>query len=86
MVQEASVSLFCCLQYDSDADGEEGDGGVYLKPEYVRREFPRLFTRYESLSQEPKKPHQQLEFIHEPIEDLNVPSDGNRCYRSSIDC
>jgi len=88
MVQDANISLFCCLQSEVPCQTEEeawnrDGGGIYLEP-YYRREFPRPFTRYGALAQsfandsnsKRKQPRQQrsLAFLHNPIEDLSVPT------------
>ncbi|KAL7533035.1 hypothetical protein ACHAWF_004317 [Thalassiosira exigua] len=74
MVQDANVSMFCCLQTEvpsqDDDIGWKG-GEVYLEPAY-RREFPRPFTRYGPLAQ--SYTDSQLTFHHNPIEDLSVPT------------
>jgi len=73
MVCDANISLFCCLQSevpcqsDDDAWTEE----IYLEP-YYRREFPRPFTRYGEIAKEFS--NEPIEFIHNPIEDLSVPT------------
>jgi hypothetical protein len=82
MVQDAKVTLFCCLQtevpsQDSDFGWNKGTCGheVYLEPESLRREFPRPFTRYGPLAQ--SFVESQLTFLHHPIEDLSVPTSND---------
>lgn len=85
MVRDANVSLFCCLQTEVPSQddglgwGGEFDGEVYLEPEYVRREFPRPFTRYGPSAQSFATTTRRLEFVHEPIEDLSIPEEGVAC-------
>lgn len=79
MVQDANISLFCCLQTEvpsqEDSIGWNNQEEVYLQPESVRREFPRPFTRYGPLAQSfVAESSQLLTFLHTPIEDLNVPT------------
>jgi len=92
MVCDANISLFCCLQsevpsQEDDVGWNNGDDGIYLEPEYVRREFPRPFTRYgpvaqslfatldsRSSSRGSGSRRRLLEFVHNPIEDLSVPT------------
>jgi len=75
MVQDAKISLFCCLQTEVPSQDDDigwKSGEVYLESEYARREFPRPFTRYGPLAQ--SLTESQLTFLHNPIEDLNVPT------------
>lgn len=75
MVQDACISMFCCLQTEVPAqDNDTGwtNGDVYLQPASVRREFPRPFTRYGPLAQ--SYAESPLTFLHNPIEDLSVPT------------
>lgn len=81
ILQSANISLFCCLQTEvpsqlDDAGwsstSSEGKDQVYLEPMSVRREFPRPFTRYSNIAQ--ALTDEQLVFLHNPIEDLSVPS------------
>ena len=77
MVQDANISMFCCLQTEvpSQEDDTEWDGSpgkVYLEPLSLRREFPRPFTRYGQIAQ--SFAHSPLSFLHNPIEDLSVPT------------
>ncbi|KAL9180243.1 hypothetical protein ACHAXT_008213 [Thalassiosira profunda] len=74
MVEDANVSLFCCLQTEVPAQDDEmgWEGrGVYLEPAY-RREFPRPFTRYGPLAQ--SFAESPILFLHRQIEDLSVPT------------
>jgi alanine transaminase len=77
MVVDANVSLFCCLQSEvpcqSDDEGWTSNE-IYLEP-YYRREFPRPFTRYGRIAQE--LTDRELQFIHNPIDDLSVPTCNN---------
>ena len=74
MMCDANISLFCCLQSEvpcqSDTQGWKS-GEVYLEPYYMR-EFPRPFARYSTIVQ--GFTDQKVTFIHNPIEDLNVPT------------
>ena len=80
MITDANISLFCCLQtevpaQDDDITWNKNGGEIYLEPEYLRREFPRPFTRYAPIAESfASKNQQQLTFIHSPIEDLTVPT------------
>ena len=77
MVRDANVSLFCCLQTEvpsqEDDIGWRDCGEVYLEPQSVRREFPRPFTRYGPMARSFAE-SSQLTLLHNPIEDLSVPS------------
>ena len=79
MVRDAKISLFCCLQSEvpcqSDNIGWGEENEVYLEP-YYRREFPRPFTRYGTIAQE-LAGDRMIEFVHNPIEDLSVPTCNN---------
>ena len=82
MVQDAGISLFCCLQTEvpcqSDDAGWRSGGDhnkIYLEPVALRREFPRPFTRYGAIAQ--KFTNTRVQFIHNPIEDLSVPRCNN---------
>eukprot|EP00956_Cyclotella_meneghiniana_P038864 scaffold161261_cov64-Cyclotella_meneghiniana.AAC.3 len=79
MVRDAKISLFCCLQSEvpcqSDNVGWTEENKVYLEP-YYRREFPRPFTRYGTIAQE-LAGDGTIEFVHNPIEDLSVPTCNN---------
>ena len=73
MVCDANISLFCCLQSEVSCQTDDNawaSGGIYLEP-YYRREFPRPFTRYSTIAQEMNR---EVQFVHNPIEDLNVPT------------
>jgi len=80
MITDANISLFCCLQtevpaQDDDITWNNNGGEIYLEPEYLRREFPRPFTRYSPIAESfASNNQQQLTFIHNPIEDLNIPT------------
>ena len=78
MVQDANISMFCCLQTEvpsqDDDIGWKDKSEVYMEPEYVRKEFPRPFTRYGMIAQSFAESQKQLTFIHNPIQDLNVPN------------
>ena len=80
MITDANISLFCCLQtevpaQDDDITWNNNGGEIYLEPEYLRREFPRPFTQYSSIAESfASNNQQQLTFIHNPIEDLNIPT------------
>ena len=84
-VQDAGISLFCCLQTEVPSQEDEvgwnkdGKDEVYLEP-YHRRDFPRPFTRYGPLAQSFAKDTSSLSFLHKPIEDLSVPT----CNRSML--
>ena len=79
----AHVRLFCSLQSEIPAqDDHEAwnrqDGMIFLEPEHVRRQFPRPFTHYAPVAEElccqsSSIQHAPPQFIHSPIEDLNVP-------------
>jgi len=65
-------------QFEGGSESEDGDDVIYLEPDYLRREFPRPFTRYGPLAQafasdSSSSLSKQLEFLHSPIEDLGVP-------------
>ena len=81
MITDANISLFCCLQTEVPAQDDNNawnnnGGEIYLEPEYLRREeFPRPFTRYAPIAESfASENQQQLTFIHNPIEDLDVPT------------
>lgn len=73
MVSDANITLFCCLQSEvpCQLDDASWASDVYLEP-YYRREFPRPFTRYSTIAQ--ALTDRTIRFIHNPIEDLSVPS------------
>ena len=79
MVRDAKISLFCCLQSEvpcqSDNVGWREENEVYLES-YYRREFPRPFTRYSTIVQD-LAGDRMIEFVHNPIEDLGVPTCNN---------
>ena len=83
MVQDAKISLFCCLQSEVPSqednigwkEGKQGGNEVYLEPESLKREFPRPFTRYGPLAQ--FFAESQLTFLHQPIEDLGIPTSND---------
>jgi len=83
MITDSNISLFCCLQtevpaQDDDITWNENGGEIYLEPEYLRREFPRPFTRYAPIAESfASNNQQQLTFIHNPIEDLDVPTNDD---------
>ncbi|KAL3805144.1 hypothetical protein HJC23_003372 [Cyclotella cryptica] len=83
MVRDARISLFCCLQTEVpsqwDNAGWDRDK-VYLEPMSLRKEFPRPFTRYGTMTRE-LADHRRMDFIHNPIEDLGVPTCNNSLLR-----
>ena len=79
MIQQAKVTCFCCLQTEVPSQDDDigwKHGEVYLDPEYVRRQFPRPFTRYGKFAQS-LNTATQITFIHQPIEDLDVPNNDS---------
>jgi len=68
--------------FDVGNESEEGEDVIYLVPDYLRREFPRPFTRYGPLAQyfayDSLSSPEQLQFLHSPIEDLGVPTCNTR--------
>ena len=95
MVQNAKITLFCCLQSEVpcqmddsgwkatkqiEMDSELGNEDViYLEPDCLRREFPRPFTRYGPLAQSFSSTS-SVEFLHSPIDDLGVPSCNTKLF------
>ena len=80
MIQQAKVTCFCCLQTEVPSQDDDigwKHGEVYLEPEYVRRQFPRPFTRYGTFAQSQSLTATQITFIHQPIEDLDVPNNDS---------
>lgn len=77
MIQKAKINQFCCLQtevppQDDDYKWDALGGEVYLEPIYLRREFPRPFTRYGPAAQ--TFSDSTVRFRHCAIEDLGTPS------------
>ena len=85
MVENASVSLFCCLQ--SEIPDQSNDAswnkdpycGEIKLPLELQRKFPNAFSHYAPIAREIYASNDKpLEFLHTPIEDLNVPKSNER--------
>lgn len=91
VVRDARVTTFCCLQsevppQDDDTAWAAKGGEVYLSYPW-RSQFPRSFTRYSPVVRselsvgDDDLPHPEEvkipEFLHQPVEDLNVPDSSS---------
>ncbi|CAB9515321.1 expressed unknown protein [Seminavis robusta] len=80
LVEDAKIGLFCSLQSElppqDDYDTWAQRGGlVFLEPQSLRQRFPHPFTHYAPMVKEFWRDDDKdtLQFLHCPIEDLNVP-------------
>ena len=80
MMENASVSLFCCLQ--SEIPDQSNDAvwnkdpyfGEIKLPLHLQTKFPNAFSHYAPIAQNIYGNQEKtLKFLHAPIEDLNVP-------------